>query len=177
MPNQMPNQMPNNSPSNTWQDAFGNAIAVFEGRVGGPTVLVLAPSSLGMATLEAMRGFEHNHGRLILAVMPAMHTAPTLALLRATAPRLILEIGEIDTVALAGKASIGLPEQQTAPTGLVYQEANNAPAWSALGWGERLAGFSAVAGPPSLVLGAASSVGAAAVMVNLALLRDVLQAI
>jgi hypothetical protein len=163
-----------NTAHSSWQDSFGNAIALFEGVLAGPTVLVVAPSSLGMAALETLMAVAHSKGRWLLAVMPALHSTPMLALLKATEPRLVIEVGEIAGLALAGAASVGEAEQCCAASGLVYLEANSAPAWNAQSWSARFNQLMAGDGPPSLVLGAASSVNCAAMMVNLALLGEVL---
>jgi hypothetical protein len=168
-----------NPPGRVWQDLFGTAWASFEGALAGPTLLVVSPSDHGHATLHILGQATWRRGRVLLAVMPHVHSAPVAAALAASQATVVLAVGSGLGVALSGSALSGSAVPNThnasgdppnahpddpadpriwhAPTGLRYMEDGSSLAWHA-GWlHDRLAGLTQSQDTPSVVLGLATA--------------------
>jgi hypothetical protein len=114
----------------SWQDAFGTILASVEWGSRKQTVMVVSPSRLSAVALKELIDIAFQ-GRLILAILEHLHSAPLEAILRDQEPNFVISLEPAQTgIASHGPAIQGEARLELASTGLEYAEPGSYPAWS-----------------------------------------------
>jgi hypothetical protein len=114
----------------SWQDAFGTVLACLEFGSRKRNVLIVTSSGLGRVTLESLTGIAFQ-GRIVLAILEHLHSAPLGAVLRDQEPNFVIALEPAQVgIATHGPAIQGEPRLEVASTGLEYAEPGSYPAWT-----------------------------------------------
>jgi hypothetical protein len=114
----------------SWQDAFGTVLACLEFGSRKRNVLIVTSNESGKVALESLTGIAFQ-GRIVLAILEHLHSAPLEAILRDQDPNCViaLELGQTG-VATHGPAIQGEARVEMANTGIQYAEPGSYSAWT-----------------------------------------------
>jgi hypothetical protein len=113
----------------SWQDSFGTILACLEFGSRKRNVLIVTSSASGQVMLESLNQMAFQ-GRIVLAILEHLHSAPLEAILREQEPNFVIAFEPAQTgIATHGPAIHGQPSLETASTGLEYAEPGTYPAW------------------------------------------------
>jgi hypothetical protein len=113
-----------------WQDAFGTLLACLEFGSRKRNVLIVTSSESGNVVLEALAGIAFQ-GRIVLAILEHLHSAPLEAVLRDQEPNFVIALEPSQTgIATHGPEIDGDQRLETASTGIEYSEPGFYPAWT-----------------------------------------------
>jgi hypothetical protein len=116
----------------SWQDEFGTLIATLEGRSGGLGVMVIAALEDAESALNALQTVPSFKGRMILAVLEQLHTAPLEMVIKANQPNIVIALEPSCLgITTRGAAINTQSEQVTSSTGMTYVEPGQYLAWTA----------------------------------------------
>ena len=94
--------------------------------------MVIAKLENAENTLQVLQAIPSFKGRIILAILEHLHTAPLEVLIKANQPNIVLALEpNCAGIATRGAAIITKPEQVTTSTGITYLEPGNYEAWTA----------------------------------------------
>jgi hypothetical protein len=114
----------------SWQDAFGTVLACLEFGSRKRNVLIVTSSESGQVVLEALTGIVFQ-GRIVLAILEHLHTAPLEAVLRDQEPNFVISLEPAQFgIATYGPEIKGEPSLEMASTGIEYAEPGSYPAWT-----------------------------------------------
>jgi hypothetical protein len=116
----------------SWLDEFGTLIATLEGRSGGRSIMVIAKLEDAENTLTILLALPSFKGRIILAILEQLHTAPLEMVMNANNPNIVIALEPNCTgIATRGAAMTTQSDQITSSTGITYLETGNYEAWTA----------------------------------------------
>ncbi len=114
----------------SWQDAFGTVLACLEFGSRKRNVMIVTSSELGQVSLELLAGIAFQ-GRIVLAILEHLHSAPLEAILRDQKPNFVIALEPAKTgIATHGSAIQGEARLEMASTGIEYAEPGSYPAWT-----------------------------------------------
>ena len=94
--------------------------------------MVIAALENAESTLQVLQAMPSFKGRIILAILEEMHTAPLEAVIRANQPKIVIALEpNCAGVATRGAAINTESEQITSSTGITYLEPERYEAWTA----------------------------------------------